>query len=454
MTQMQLKFQASKFIEALDFANTVAPRSLGAQQNSAAFLFTCKMDNGKPICRIYSRGENQVTRAGFELDELDGEGIFTMPSTHADLIRDVPDDVVTIESSSKNNTDGEAFEVEIRSTSGTRYKHTTFDPRLITPLDRDFEAALKNQFTEYPVGILREALRMAKPFLPGADKKGDISEHFNTIQIFDESKPDWARGNGSVFCSDGSRAFYFDFDGFKDKGFYIHSKHVGQLAEFLGKCNGVHIYRGAAFSFAVNTVKIKEKDATGTEVEREIETDQVFGWNHVAQMHSRYAYYSLGRDKYVILAPKSTLLKSLGQASKLIDQRKDRVKFYYQHTNSQTGSHTIHFGTSESAGNLESFYVSTFDKKDETGNIVEPSLESDFDCYVNLDNFKSIIADAAGQVVELRISPIEKDANRPRGGAMLRTIDSVRFDANGKPTSGDTPVRYTCTVTRFMPSSV
>jgi hypothetical protein len=455
---MQLKFKASKLIEALDFVSIVDPRALTAQQNSAAYLFNCSRDkDGNPVCRIYSRGPDQVARAGFELDELDGEGLFTMPSTHVSMLREIPDDTVTIEARTENKTDGEAFVVAVRSTSGTKYEHTTYDPRLISPCDKDFEAALKSTPVEYNVGVLREALNMAKPFLPGTDKKGDVAEHFNTIQIFDQSNPDWAKGDGNLFCSDASRAFYFEFDDFKNKGFTIHMRHVGKLADFLGKCEGVRIYHGPnQLNFAVNVVTVKTKDAEGKEQTEMVNGDQIFCWNANIKTHTRYAYYALTRDKYVIIAPKSTLLKALKQAQILIDQKQDRVKLYYTHKNDQTGGHTIHFGTSESAGKIESFLVTTDDKKDGAGNVIEPSLEEDFDCYVNLDNFRSIIQDAIGNLVELRISPIQKDDVR-RGGAMLRTIDEIPFDAAGKIVSmgdGSGTVRFKCKVTRFMPSTI
>ena len=448
---MKLTFKGQKLIEALSFVGIVEPRALTAQQNSAAYLFNCKVENGKPVCRVYSRGGEQVARAGFELEELEGEGLFTLPSKHADLIREIPDDMITIESKTENKSDGEAFVVSLRSTSGTKYEHSTYDPRLISPCDKDFEAALKNGAVTYNVGILRESLSLAAPFLPGAEKKGDIGEHFNTIQIFDPSNPEWAKGDGHLFCSDASRAFYFESEELKGKGFTIHQRHVSKLADFLGKCDGVHIYRGTNLSFAVNVRREKVKDAEGKETGEihEVEGDQLFAWNHETKTHSRFAYYSLSRDKYVILAPKSTLLKALNQAKILIDQKQDRVKFYYTHKNDALGgTHTVHFGTMESAGKVESFFVPTLDKPGDP-----TTEEKDFDCFVNLDNFKSIIERAVGNVVELRLSPIPKDDAR-RGGAMLRTIDEVPFDANGKVATGETPVRFKCKVTRFMPSTL
>jgi len=448
---MKITFKASNLLEALSFVGTVEPRALTAQQHSAAYLFNCKMADGKPYCHVFSRSDNQVARAGFELEELEGEGLFTLPSKHADLIREIPDDTVTMESKTEDKSDGEAYMLSIRSTSGTKYDHSTFNPRLVTPCDKEFDAAVKNGSVTYNVGILREALSMASPFLPGADKKGDIGEHFNTIQIFDQSNPECAKGDGHLFCSDAARAFFFEAEEFKNKGFSIHQKHVGKLTEFLGKCDGVRIYRGTSQSFAVNVKTEKVKDAEGKETGevREIESDQLFAWNHDTKAHTRFAYYSLARDKYVIIAPKSTLLKALNQAKILIDQKMDKVKLVYTHQNTAFGGgHSLHFGSNESAGKVESFFVPTDDSKREDDRTTD---EKDFECFVNLDHFKSIIDRAIGNQVELRISPIVKDDVR-RGGAMIRTIDDVPFDANGKVASGETPVRFKCKVTRFMPS--
>jgi hypothetical protein len=433
---MQLKFQAAKLIEALDFVKIVDPRGLTAQQNSAAFLFNCGTDKeGKPVCHIYSRGKEQVARATFPLTELDGEGLFTMPNNHIEMVRLIPDDEVTITSRTEMKPDGEAYVVSLASSSGSKYQHTTFDPRLIAPCDRDFEAAAKSPSVSYDVGLLHYALSMGENFLPGPDKKDSVGEQFHTIQIFDDSNPDWAKGDGSVFCSDASRAFFFECADLKGKGFSIHGDHVGKLQAFLSKCEGVKIYRGDMF-FAVNT------DKEGNE------KPQIFGWNPRVKTHTRYAYYSPGRDKYVLAIPKASLLNALKQAEILIDQKQERVKIIYKHA-----ARTIQFGSSESAGTVESFPVTTHDKDGDP-----TTQEEDFECSVSLKSFRSIISDAVGHHIELRISPIPKDDSRPRGGAMIRTIDDVKLDANGKVVvlsekgeASGTP-KFQCKVTRFMPS--
>lgn len=457
---MQLTFKASSLIEALDYVSIVEPRALSPQQSSTAFLFNCSRDrNGEPICRIYSRSDNQVARAAFPLIELEGEGLFTVPSKHIALIKSVPDDTVTI-NYTETKEDGEGWRVTLHSTSGTKYDHTTYNPKLLAPCEKDYDAAVTaykeggKEPQKFNVGVLREALAKAKSFLPGPDRRGDVPEHFNTIQLFDQSNPEWAKGDGVLFCSDHTRAFFFEFEHeeFKNQGFTVHARHVGKLVEFFGKCDKIHIYRGQNLSFAVNVITQKVKGADGKDQDVDVEGDQLFAWNHDLKTHSRYMYYGLNRDKYVIMAPKATLLSSLNQAEILIDQKQDRVKLYYTAKHDRTQGHTLHFGTSESAGNVESFTVTTTDKP----NSPEVSPDENFSCFVNLTAFKSIIQEAGGHEIELRISPIPPgDPRAPKGGAMLRTLEVARFTPAGKliTSSEDGAAKYTCKVTRFMPST-
>ena len=421
---LKLTVKASKLIEALDFVSMVKPRSFTNQANSAAYLVRCAREPiGQPTGYVYSRGQSQVARAGFELLGLVGEGLFTLPYKHVDIIIRIPSyEDVTVESRTENRPEGEGFSVSIRSTSGTRYAHSTFDPRLIAPCDKDFASAMKNGASEHNVGILREAVARARAFLPDP-KALDVANHFKTLQIFDSSNPACAQGDGTLFCADATRAFYFDCDEFKHRGLAVHVSHVPLLQEFLSRCQGATICRGANMSFVVNADKNHEKD-------------QIVGWNHQATPHVRYFYYAMSRDKYVIIAPKRDVLGALDQAEILLERTQDRVKLVYTHRNEQTGGHTIHFGARESAGFAESFPVATLDKKDHTGGVAERSLEADFECLVSLAAFRSLIQDIVGPYVELRISPVKKEDFPPRGGAMVRTIEEIRFDATGRVISG------------------
>lgn len=453
---LKLKLKASKLIEALDIVKTVKPRSLTAQQDSSAYLFKVDTNksadpnkDGKPWCWIYSRGEQQVARAEFQLEELEGEGLFTIPSHHIDMWSMVPEDEITFESSTETKADGNAFIVKGSSSSGMKHEHSSYDPRLIATCDKDFQSAVEGakdtpagKYTWLP-GILKEALGEANPFLPSADKKDSGGEHLNTVQIFDESNEAWAKGNGHMFCSDRTRAFYFQASDFEGKGLAVHSKFLGKLGEFLSKCSGpVKIYQSTNMSYAAN------------------DKDQIFGWVHDVKLHDRWRYVPPSRDKYVLLVPKVTILNAIEATSKVVDEKQDRVKLIYTHNNTAVpgAGHTLQFVANSSSSKFESFPVSAEDKDKET-----PSLAENFDCFVDLGHFKSLIGDAKGNQVELRVTIIAKDETHPKGGALLRTIDTFDIYGNGKlvsvsdkPEPGATTreTAYTCKVTRCMSSMV
>jgi hypothetical protein len=440
---MKLKMKAANLIDALDIVGVVEARSLTAQQNSSAYLFKCEVRGEEPWCSIYSRGSNQVARVEFKLEELDGPGdMFTIPTHHINMWKKVPDDDITFESSTETKTDGSAFVVKASSTSGMKHEHTSYDPRLIATLDKDFEdakeaaKALPETSYQYYPGILKEALGEASPFLPKGDKKDVAGDHLNTVQIFDESNPEWAKGNGHMFCSDTTRAFYFQAADFESKGFTVHSSHIPKLTEFLGKCSGrVKIYRSEHMAYAVSG------------------KGEVFGWVHQVKTHDRWRYVGLSRDKYVILIPKVTLLNAIDAT---VESHVDRVKLVYTHNNGAAGGgHTIHFTAAASSNKFESFPVQTFDKEG------EPSLEENFEFFVNLDHFKSLFSDAKAQRIELRVTIINKDDSHPKGGALFRTIDEFQMFSNGKlfsisdkPEPGTTSkeTAYPCKVTRCMSS--
>jgi len=428
--------QPSKLIEALDFVSIVKPRSLTAQEDSGAYLFRCARErNGRPLGYVYSRSHQHVARAGFNLEDLSGEGLLTMPARHVSILKSksVTEGFVTVTFRTLQKADGDSFCTSVSSDGRVIYNYChAIDPRLISPCDKDFAAACANRGTTYNARVLRAGIHKARAFLPPEGAK-DVAEYYKTLQIFDASRSEWAKGNGVLFCSDASRAFYFEHETLRDKGLAIHLAHVPILQDFLRRCEGLTIYRGQRLSFAKNESTHHEKD-------------QILGWVHDAATHPRFAHYGLSRDKYVIIAPRAKLLEALNQARPLVARNRDRVKLCYTHKHPQTGGHTIHFEVHDSAGRAESVFVTTEDKRGPDGTTIELSLEEDFECHVPFANFRSVIEDAADDFVELRIAPIPKDESCPRGGAMLRTIEEIEI-------AGDEAVNGTrCKVTRFTPS--
>jgi hypothetical protein len=422
---MQIKFKAASLNEALTIVSIVEPKPLMSQAGSSVYLFYCFNNpdqENKPWCRIYSRNEQQVARAGFELDEMDEEGSFTFQVQQSQMFKSVPEDIVTIKTISAEG-DSEAPSIRVTTTSGLKYDHSTYDPRRVARCDKDFAVAEEGGNIEYVVGILREALSLSQSFLPGSTKKENVDEHFNTVQIFDQSNPEWAKGNGNLFCSDGHRVFYFQSAAFQDKGLAIHASHINKVASFLGKCTGVMMfYKNKNTTFAVNGLK-----------------DQLLGWVHDVEKHTRFATYPMSRDKWIFHTPKSILIRAMDTTAIALDTKQDqRVHLIYT-----AADDLLRFVASESAGKFESFPF--------IASKLETSLNSDFDYNVDLSSFRSLIQGTKGQAVELRFAPIESGK-----GAYIRTVDEVTLDSNGEVFSGSTEdgngVQYKCKVTRFMVS--
>ena len=423
---MQIRFKAASLNEALGIVSIVEPKPLGGQTGSSVYLFHCFNNpdqENKPWCRVYSRNDQQVARAGFELEELDEEGSFTFQVQPTQMFRSIPEDIVTIKTVAGDG-DSEAPAIKVTTTSGNKYDHSTYDPRRVARCDKEFAEATAGGNIEFAVGILREALNLSQSFLPGSTKKESVDEHFNTVQIFDQSNPEWAKGNGNLFCSDGHRVFYFQSAAFQDKGFAIHATHINKVASYLGKCVGAtQFFKNKNMTFAVNGTK-----------------DQLLGWVHDVEKHTRFATYPMSRDKWVFHTSKSPLLKAMDITKIALDNKQDqRVHLVYT-----AADDLLRFVSNESAGKFESFPF--------IAGKLETSLASDFDYNVDLSNFRSLIEDTKGQAVELRFAPIESGK-----GAYIRTIDEVTLDSNGKVSSGSTEdgnagVQYKCKVTRFMTS--
>jgi hypothetical protein len=357
------------------------------------------------------------------LEELDSDGDFLLPITLTRTLLNIPDDIVTVDTSSEATPGGQhTFHIVIRCSSGLRCDLSTSNPRLVARCDEDLAAATEKDTRTYSIAVMRTALRLAEGFLPN-DESADCEARFHTIRVFDDvrGKPEWQSGDGHLFCSDGRRVFYFQSEDFEGKGLAIHARHRGPLVDFLSKCSAptLEIRRGARMTYA----------ASGEE--------HLVGWVHQTETHPRFMFYSLNREKYVLRVSKAKLLSALD----ILPADDDRVRFIYTHRNTETGGSTVQFVVSDAAGTVTTFPVKVFHKAE------EPSLEENIEFFVEVRYLESLFADAVRDEVELRIAQVEKSERHPHGGAMLRTFEDITVDE----TDGR---RFRCKVVRFMPSFV
>ncbi len=406
---MKFRANTADLLQALGVASVVTPRPV-TPQGVAGFLFVVR--EGR--CSIYSRDAVCVARADLPISDVEGEGSFAYPASYVDAFRFVGDEV-TIEATA----DGERFMVRYESGSGASGEHATFDPVLLSTCDTDYDRA--GQPAEFPSGLLREAIQLARPFLakPNDTRVGD---EFKGLLLFDASKPDWARGDGHLFTSNAVQAFFFHCEAFAGKGFEIHGVHLPALIAFLAKSEGpIGIRRGDNYLFASNS------------------QGHVLGWPRHSKTHGKFSYYPLKTDKYVLAVSKAVLVNALKYTRTELDAKRDKIKIDFD-----PAAKSLTFGVSEGTSKARSFPVP-----------VRPLTTQDagFSLSANIDHLMDLVEGVKGNEVELRIAIIEADPAKKvlKDIAMFRTVDEFQMTPEGRVVV-ETEGTYKCKVTRFVPS--
>jgi len=413
---MQIKFktEATALHDALAIVGIVTPRPI-TPQGGSGYLFVIRGER----CFLYSRDSLRVVRADFAIEPIEGEGAFIYPAENIGLLERAGDGGITFTASSE----GDVHRVSFLADSGAKDSRTTYDPRLMTPCDKDVDAATEER--SFAVGILKEALREARPFIADAeDKKAD--DHFKTVQIFDGSNKNWAKGNGTLFAATSVTAFFFQSEAFIDKGLAVHGQHLTSLASFLGRCVGeVKIRKGPNMTFAMDT------------------EGHVLGWTHHEKTHGKYTYYGLANDSFVFDVPVSAALSALKYMQSGLGSKRDKIKVAFETANPQ-----ISFFAAEGNAETSSFPVPVIPH--------EGSKAEDVSFFVNINHLIHILSNSKGDRVMLRVAILPKSDKRPKDTYMIRTIDSFLMDKDGKIVPGSEESKpegaFACRVTRFVPS--
>lgn len=412
--QIRFKTQASELNAALAIVGTVTPRPI-TPQGGSGYLFVVRGDR----CYLYSRDSLRVARADFPIEALEGEGAFIYPAENIGLLDRAGDGSIVFTATSE----GENHKVSFLADSGAKDSRSTYDPRLMSTCDKDVEAATNEKV--FSVGILKEAIRQAKPFLAEeSDKRAE--DHFKTVQIFDGSKPEWAKGDGTLFAATGVTAFYFQSEAFQDKGLAIHGQHLGFVTSFLGRCDGqVTLRKGPNMTFATD------------------EKGHVLGWTHHEKTHGKYTYYSLTNDTYIFDVPVSAALSALKYMQAGLGAKRDKIKVVFEAASPQ-----LSFWAAEGNSETSSFPVPVIPH--------EGSKAENLQFFCNINHLMHLLSDAKGDRVMMRIAVMPKNEKRPKDTAMIRTIDTFLMDKDGKIVPGSEEAKpegaFACRVTRFVPS--
>jgi hypothetical protein len=431
---MRFKLKAADLIRALNIVGNVTPSPV-TTQGGAGYLFKAYLKDGLPRCHVYSRDQTEVARADIKLLELDGEGSFIAPPMLLAGIQYIPDDEIDFDV----KTEGPDYAVQFKSTSEAHKEMMSFDPRFISPIDDDFEAA--GQKKTFAAGILREAISLSKKFIADA-KDTRAEDHLKTVQIFDETNEAWAKGNGNMYATNGTKAFWFYSEAFKNDGVAIHGAHLDRLGAFLSKCEGpVEIRHGKHMMFAANEIKNKEGNVEG---------EQVFGWAFHSKTHSKYSYLPLKHDQYVFRMAKVTLMNALNFTRSGLETNRDKIHIQYKASEKK-----LYFTASDGGSKTGAFPVPVE---------VQLAEEKDFQYNLNITQLIELIGDLKGHEVLFRVLTVPPDDRRPKGAAMFRTIDEFWMNNEGKVIGGSSTEKdeagnekrpeggSKCRVTRFMPS--
>jgi hypothetical protein len=405
---VKFRVQTTDLLQALSVVSVVTPKPV-TPQGAAGYLFVVR--EGR--CYVYARDAVCVARADFPVEVLEGEGSFAYPAGHVDAFRFLGD-AVTLEAL----TEGDRFVVRYETESGASGERSTFDPILLTTCDTDYERA--TQEVEFPSALLKEAINLGRPFLAKhADNR--LEEQYKGLVLFDGSK-EGQKGDGHLFASNATQAFFFFCEAFAGKGFEIHGMHLGALVAFLSKSEGVvRIRRGTNYLFVSN--------AQG----------HVFGWPRHAKTHERFSYYPLSRDAYVLATSKAVVLNALKLIRTELDPTRDKIKVEFDPTSS-----SITFGVSDGTAKAKSFPVPV-------RAVTTP--EEGFSFGANIHHLLDLFESVKANDVELRVTVVAADASKgvKKDVAIFRTVDAFRMTPEGKVVI-EPEGSFPCKVTRYVPS--
>lgn len=420
---MKTRFQVRTLTEALDLAAIVSPRA-ATPDGIAGFLFVVSGDQ----CSIYSREQRHQIRVTVPIESAEGDGSFIFPADRVSALKYL-DGWIEIESG--KDADGDRHWVRYEAESRDKQEDlSTVDPRMMQGLDDAYNAATEG--TSFPAALLREAIATTRPYLA---KVGDsrVEEHFQTLQVFDDSREDWKRGNGYMFAADGIRTCYFYCERFQGKHLALHGLNLPVLSAFLSKCPGdVTLRLGKSMTFLVN------------------KNGQVLGWAHNTHTHGKFSYYGHKADGFVLRSDKDLFVKALRYIRAALDSKRDKVRLEYSHTNKM-----LSVLASEGIAKAASRPIPVEVVEEENGAGVKGEHE-DFAVNLNLNHLIDLIDPMKGHRVELRVALTPATKDRKEGGALLRTVDAFILDEDGKMliSKGDAAEGKAaeCQVTRFMPS--
>jgi hypothetical protein len=417
---MKIRMSLNALNEALDWVSIVKPSVTNGVH--AAYLFT--VSDGR--CYLHSKNNEylRVEVPTISMDNAEEGSGFVYPSERVAALKHV-DGWIDIESVIEDK----AFRVKYKTQGGANASRVCFDPQLINT--DEGKLAQAGEEAIYPTILLREGLGVVAPSLADKQVEKDSNSSLRTIQIFNGSTPETAKGNGSMYATDKQQSCYFFSEELKDKGLTVHDSHLGHLQTFLAKCKSrVKVKVTESMTFVIDQVPGEDG---------KVRDGAVFGLGHTQNKHTRYKYYSLKLDKFVLSVPRDIVLNSLEYVKhELNDSNLPKVRVYYANDHLKFVG-----GTSKEVVESAEVPVRALPLEDGT-----PSLP-EFSVNANVKHLIGLFQAARVNEVKFRVAPNDADG---RQELYFRTVEDFYLGDSGKiyinPKDAQEPC-YGCWVTRF-----
>jgi hypothetical protein len=419
---MKIKLSLSALNEALDRVSVV--KAFTGSSKIEAYLFTVK--EGR--CHIHSMNlDTMASRVEVPILESDSDFSFAYPSDRVAAFKTL-DGWIEIEA---GNTDT-GFWVKYLTEGGASAERSTFSYKGLNTVDIPDETLAKTMV--FSTAVLKEALNTAaEPIETNRASNDSESSHLQTVQLFDTSQDDWAKGDGTCFgTNDGNRSNYFHSPSLMGKGFAIHALKLGTFISFLNKCGkSVKIAVGDGKTYAIDQV-VGEGG--------EVKDGAVFVWSQHKKLHGKYRYVGAKQDKLVLLTPRELILKALRQVRlEMQDANQNKIRLVYSNG-------TIRFLGGVNKETVKSVEVPV--------RVLSDSLEDshkdsggEFKANANVLYFIDLFSDSKVNEVELRVTVSDT------GKRAFKTIEKFFLNDSGKieisPESAKEAC-HECLVTRFM----
>jgi hypothetical protein len=419
---MKFRVQTQDLHKALEITSIVTPMAVTAKGGSG-YLFVVKGNK----CYLNSRDEVRCIRTEIPITDSDGDGFFVYPADKIAGLKYI-DGWTSFEACHDPQED--RYWVKYETERGASGERPSYDPSLMMSLDEDLE----KEGTEYtfPSAVLREGISATKSYLASADDKSQVEGHFKALQLFDESKPEFAKGNGCLFAADSIRACYFQCSAFKDKGLAIHGRNIPAIMAFLSKCGEMVTVRlGATVDFLIDT-----------------DSGRVLSWSKHTKQHTKYNYYSDKQEKYILRASKEPLIRALRHVRVELDAHQGKIKVLYK-----SEDRSLRFQASNSSGGFtNSAPVTVEPVVNEASESGKDGLDKDLTANVNIDHLLDLVDPVRGHQVELRIAVFKAKKENHNDIILFRTIEDFWLSNSGKVLVTSEDGAHSCRITRFMPS--